>query len=72
MTDGKYKLKSFSNNNPTILQSEQFTVLAIVNGRGIDAADFVAITFFTAASGDAKRMIWNEQTRQIKSGLMPA
>ena len=59
MTDGKYKLKSFNNNNnnPTILQSEQFTVLAIVNGRGIDAADFVAITFFTAASGDAKRMI---------------
>lgn len=72
MTDGKYKLKSFNNNNPTILQSEQFTVLAIVNGRGIDAADFVAITFFTAASGDAKRMIYIEWTNTSDNGLMRA
>jgi len=50
-------LKSFINNTPTILQSEQFIVLAMVKGRGIDAADFVAMTFFSAAKGLAKRMI---------------
>ena len=48
-------LKSFMKSRPVTDQSEQFMVLAMVNGRGMDAADFVAITSLTAASGDANK-----------------
>mmetsp|Transcript_3887 Transcript_3887/g.8674 ORF Transcript_3887/g.8674 Transcript_3887/m.8674 type:complete len:88 (+) Transcript_3887:349-612(+) len=58
-------LKSFSFKSPTIDQREQFKVLAIVNGRGIDTADFVSITSFKAASGLAKR------TTYIKTASFP-
>jgi hypothetical protein len=40
MTDGKNMLKSFIKSKPVTVQSEQFMVLAMVNGRGMDAADF--------------------------------
>jgi len=58
MIDGKYKLKSFQRNKPTTLHREQFMVLAIVKGRGIESALFVAMTFFTAANGDANNIIY--------------
>ena len=58
MIDGKYKLKSFNINKPTRLHRLQFIVLAIVKGRGIESALFVAMTFFTAANGDANNTIY--------------
>ena len=64
MIDGKYKLKSFNSNKPTTLHSEQFIVLAIVKGRGIDAALFVAMTFFTAANGDANNIIYLRRSNE--------
>ena len=61
MIDGKYKLKSFKSNKPTRLHRLQFIVLAIVKGRGIESALFVAMTFFTAANGDANNIIYLEE-----------
>lgn len=41
-----------------MLQSEQLIVLAMVNGSGMEAADFVAITVDNAANGLANRIIY--------------
>ncbi len=57
-------LKSFIRSTPTILQSEQLIVLAIVNGRGIESADLVAMTWLTAANGDANRIMYIFQMKQ--------
>mmetsp|Transcript_14629 Transcript_14629/g.20744 ORF Transcript_14629/g.20744 Transcript_14629/m.20744 type:complete len:87 (+) Transcript_14629:887-1147(+) len=50
-------LKSFISNNPTTDHNEQLIVLATVNGRGIAAADLLAITPLSADNGLAKRSI---------------
>ena len=47
-----------------MLQSEQLIVLAIVNGKGIDSADLVAMTWLTAANGDANRIMYIFQMKQ--------
>ena len=46
-----------------MLQSEQLIVLAIVNGKGIDSADLVAMTWLTAANGDANRIMYIFQVK---------
>mmetsp|Transcript_23003 Transcript_23003/g.37876 ORF Transcript_23003/g.37876 Transcript_23003/m.37876 type:complete len:87 (-) Transcript_23003:601-861(-) len=48
-------LKSFISNSPTTDHKEQLIVLATVKGRGMAAADLVAITSLSADNGLAKR-----------------
>mmetsp|Transcript_12681 Transcript_12681/g.29121 ORF Transcript_12681/g.29121 Transcript_12681/m.29121 type:complete len:87 (-) Transcript_12681:531-791(-) len=47
-------LKSWNFQSPIVIHAVQFTIVATVNGSGIDSADFVSITVASAASGDAK------------------
>lgn len=57
-------LKSFMSRTPTIDHSVQLMKQASVNGRGIDSADFVSTTVFSAASGLA-----NKQTQKNTPAL---